>query len=180
MAYIGFRKIMVAELNSNATYGTPTACGRAMSMTVTPNMATGDLYGDDVNVEHVENFTDADIEIGATYIPTELYETMFGHTVADTVVTFNTDDSVPYCGVGAIAPKLEDGTEYWEAIFLPKVKFSEPEASFETKGDSITFNTPTISGKALADSSKNWKKTTKVASEAAALTWINSQFGVTQ
>ena len=176
MAYIGFRKLEAAELAANNTYGTPATIGKAVSMTITPNSAEGTLYGDDMAVEHDEAFTDADIEIGATYIPVAMFQTLFGHTVATDEVTYDVDDAAPYVGLAAYAPKKVDGTEYWEAIFLPKVKFAEPESSYETKGDSITYNTPTISGKAIADSTGVWKVTKQCATEAEAQTWIAGQF----
>lgn len=179
MAYIGFRKLMAATLNNDGTYGTPAAIGKAISMTVTPNFAEASLYGDDLMVEHDEAFTDADLTLGSTYMPVAMYNTLFGHTVTTTDVTFDVDDSTPYVGIAAYAPKKVDGTTYYEAIFLVKCKMTEPEMSFETKGDSITYNTPEISGKAMTDSNGVWKYTSLCATEAAAVTWINSKFGYT-
>lgn len=175
MAYIGFRKLMVGATTSTG-YAAPSALGRAVSMTVTPNSAEGTLYGDDVAVEHDEAFTDAEITIGSTYIPVALYATLFGHTVNDGVVTFNASDAAPYIGIGAYAPKKVDGVEKYEAIFLTKVKMSEPEGSYETKGDSITYNTPEISGVAIANDAGVWKITKECDTAADAETWITSQF----
>lgn len=176
MAFIGFRKLTVAAMADDGTYGTPATLGKAVSMSITPNSAEGTLYGDDVAVEHDEAFTDADVTLGSTYIPTALWATIFGHTVSTDEVTFGAADTAPYIGIGAIAPKKIDGVEKYEAIFLTKVKMSEPESSFETKGDSITYNTPEISGSAIADGNGVWKLTKECATEADAQTWITSQF----
>lgn len=177
MANIGFRKVQVASLTAGV-YGTPATVGKAISMSVTPNYTEASLYGDDILAEYEKAFVDADITLGTTYIPAAVQAVMFGHTVATDEVTSKADDDPGYCGLGAIAQVVKDGTKTFEAIFFPKVKFSEPEGSYETKGDSVTYNTPSFSGKALADeTTKIWRVVKGgFADEATAQTWLTSQF----
>jgi hypothetical protein len=40
---------------------------------------------------------------------------------------------------------------------LYKVKFSEPSEDYATKGESIEYKTPSISGRAMANDEGNWK-----------------------
>ena len=135
-------------------------------------------YADDRQAEYVKEFIDADITLGISTIPVAMYETLFGHTVSTNAITFKSDDSSPYVGVGIIAPKMVNNEKTYEAMFIPKVKFADPSESFETKGNNITFKTPSISGKASALESGVWKYVEAFESESAAASWINSKFGV--
>ena len=64
--------------------------------------------------------------------------------------------------------------------FLKKAKFTEPSEDYSTKGDSIEYKTPSISGRALGLDDGSWKETEACSSEEDALKWINTMFGVTE
>ena len=111
-------------------------------------------------------------------VPAAFNNAMFGHTTADGETTYNANDEIPYVGVGIIGVEKIDGVKKYVANFLPKCKFNEPGKSYETKGDSITYNTPSLEGSALALDTGVWKYDKVCDSEADALTWINNKFGV--
>lgn len=179
MANIGLRKPFVGKLNTDGTYAAPAALGKAVSLELTPNYATGALYGDDVKVEDDREFVDATITLGVTTVPVEFNNSMFGHTVTDSATTYNADDVIPYVGFGIIGTEKVDGVKKYVATFLPKCKFSEPGKSYATKGDSITYNTPSLEGSAMALDNLDWKYDKICDTEAEAVTWINGKFGVT-
>ena len=176
MAYFGLRKPYVAPITDGA-YGTMSTCGYAVSMTVTPNSASGSLYGDDAMREYVEEFSNASVELGVTHMPVEMYASMYGHTVSDGAVVFNTNDETPYCGLGTIGVEIIDGEKYYTALFLPKVKFAEPTEELNTKNDSITFGTPAITGTAMVDDTNTWKKSKRCDTEDAAIAYLKTCFG---
>ena len=124
-----------------------------------------------------KEFIDADVTLGTDTITDRWREDMFGNTVKDGEVSSNKDDEPNYVGVGVIAPQKIKGAKTWVAVFMPLVKFAEPAEEYETKGSSITYKTPSISGKAKPDESGNWKYRKVFNSEADAIDYIEDKFG---
>lgn len=181
MAYYGLSKPIIAQYNideSNVeTYGEQIQAGEAISTEVTPNYQEAKLYGDNKTVETVKEFVDASITMGVTRIPAKMGQIMFGHTVdTEGTETSKANDSAPYVGYGYIVRELIGGVSSYRACFLPKVQMVEGTESFQTKGDSITFNTPSLSGSAMANYAGEWRiKSKAFATEALAEAWIRSK-----
>ena len=82
-------------------------------------------------------------------------------------------------GYGFITAEMLDGAKKFRACVLHKVQFKEGEESFETKGDTITFKTPTLSGVAMGTSKENWRtKSPYFDTEEEADIWIQTKLGV--
>ncbi len=176
MANIGLRKPYVGK-RTDTGYDAPATLGKAVSIEVTPNYATGALYGDDTKCEEDREFIDATVTLGTTTVPVAFNSSIFGHTVASEETTYNAYDEIPYVGLGFVGVEKVDGVKKYVATFLPRVKFAEPGKSYETKGDSITYNTPSLEGNALAEDNGDWKFDKICETEEAAITWIKSKFG---
>lgn len=179
MAYVGFRTVKIGARTGAKTYSAPISCGKPISVSISPNYAEGSLYGGDVVAESDREFTNASVSLGTTYIPTALQGPMFGHTVDGEHVSYNAFDEVAYVGVGMVAPKKIDGAKKYEATFLYKAKFAEPKKAYETKGDSITYNTPSFEGAAEAEDDGAWREDETFETQAAADAWIDSMFNGT-
>ena len=179
MAFIGLRKPIIGKLKEDGTYETPINFGRAISMEITPNYAEGSLYADDGLAEYDKEFKDADVTLGTDTIPIEAREPMFGHAVdaEKKVTTYKGDDQSNYVGTGIVGIEKVNGKRIFTAAFLPKVKYVEPSDSLETKGDNITYKTPTITGKATVNERGEWKETAVFEKESEALDWIDEKFG---
>ncbi|MDO4648075.1 MAG: major tail protein [Eubacteriales bacterium] len=175
MANIGLRKPFVGK-KTDTGYDTHATLGKAVSIEVTPNYATGALYGDDTKCEEDREFIDATVTLGTTTVPVKFNESMFGHALNVDETTYNAYDEVPYVGLGFIGVEKIDGVKKYVATFLPRVKFAEPGKSYETKGDSITYNTPSLEGSALALDNGDWKFDKICDTEADAITWIEGKF----
>ena len=180
MAYVGLRKIIIAERTGAKTYGEPFAFGKAIGMNVTPNYSEGSLNADDVQAEYDKEFNYAELSMNTSTVPLEAHDTMFGHTVNENAVDFNTNDEAKYVGQGWIAPEKVDGKKYYTGNFLYKAKYSEPSEEYTTKGDSIEYKTPSISGRALAEDDGDWKATERFDTPEKALAWIYKKFGKTE
>ena len=180
MAYIGLRNPYIGARKEDGKYETPFQLGKAVSLNITPNFAEGSLYANDGLAEYDKEFTNADVTLGTSTIPVEAQKPMFGHTVETTGskkgVTYNQDDQSGYVGFGFISVEKVNGVRSFVAAFLPKVKFTEPSDDYETKGESITYKTPSITGKATADDDGVWKETDVFATEAEAVSWITGKF----
>lgn len=181
MAYIGLKKPIIGKRTGAKKYSAPSALGKAVSMSITPNYNEASLYGDDALAEYDKYFKDADVTLGTTTIPMEMHNTLFGHTVnaEEKTVSSNANDENNYVGVGIMSVEKVDGTTTYAAMFIYKVKFSEPSDEFTTRGDSIEYKTPSISGKASAEDDGAWKETKTFDTEKEALAWIYTQFGAT-
>lgn len=181
MANFGLSKPWIAELNAeNDTYSKGFKCGSAMSTSVTPNFNEASLYADNQQKEYVKEFKNATVAVGVDRIPIKAAPILFGHTVAeDEEETSKSEDSSNYVGYGFITAEQVDGVKKYRACVLLKVKFSEGEESFTTKGDNIVFSAPTLSGIAIANNSGEWrKKSPYYETEGEADKWIQNLLGV--
>lgn len=183
MAYIGLAYLTVAKLSENGAYSGGFTCGHAMEMSITPQYAEGSLFGDDMKVEYDKEFKYADVSIGTTSLPIEAHEVMFGHEVKKETgesVTFKSTDEAGYVGVGVYVTEKVDGKRRYVACWMPKCKFSEGADSFKTKGDTVEYQTPTVSGQALALDDGIWKETKVFDAKDAVAAWINEKAGITE
>ena len=171
MAYVGLRKPIIAKLLESGKYDKPFACGKAIGLQVNPNYAEGSLNADDKQAEYDKEFTYAEVTLNTSTLPIEAHEKMFGHTVdtAKKNVKFNVDDQANYVGMAWVSVEKVDGVRSFIGNFLKKAKFTEPSEDYSTKGDSIEYKTPSISGRALGLEDGSWKETEACSSEADAL-----------
>lgn len=177
MAYVGLRKPIIAQLKNDGTYDDPFAFGKAIGLQVTPNYAEGSLYADDGQAEYDKEFSYAEVVLNTSTIPIVAHEKMFGHTVTEKNVKFNGDDQNNDVGLGWISVEKVNGVRSFIGNFLDKVKFSEPSEDYATRGESIEYKTPSITGRASAVDGGGWKETETFATEAEAKNWIYGKFG---
>lgn len=166
---------------ASVSYSDAFQCGEAMNTTVTPNYATGELYGDNKKVDEISEFKDATVSCGSTIMPLSAYSTLYGHTIStsgDASQTDQTSDTPNYVGYG-FAIKNSDGS--YDACVLVKVRFTEGAENFQTKGDGINYVTPSMEGTAMArDTDDVWRlKSYGFESEADAVDWICTTMGIT-
>ncbi|MCQ2087996.1 MAG: major tail protein [Bacilli bacterium] len=181
MANFGLSYPWMAKLDpATGTYSQAFKCGKAINTSVTPSYNETSLFADDQEQESVKEFKNAAVVLGADRLPKEAAVIVFGHTVEeDGTETDNVDDAPNYVGYGFVSSEMVDGVKKYRACVLHKVKFTEGEESFTTKGDSITFGTPTINGTATADSDGNWRtKSGYYTSKEDADEWIQTFLGV--
>lgn len=179
MAYVGLRKPIIAKLSSDGTYDEPFAFGKAIGLQVTPNYAEGSLYADDGQAEYDKEFSYAEITLNTSTIPIIAHDKMFGHKVTEKNVKFNGDDQNNDVGVGWISVEKVNGVRSFIGNFLNKVKFSEPSEDYATRGESIEYKTPSITGRASIVDGGDWKETETFDTEAEAKNWIYEKFGKT-
>ena len=170
------------------TYDTPVSMGDAMSVELNLTAAEGRLYAESRLAEYKKLVTGGTASVGVKYITDAAQKLLFGMSENTRNVGTNTSqkslkatakDIAKYVGMGFYAPDAIDGTDKYTAVFVYKVLFGAPGYVYATKGDSITFQTPTTTGEFLADDSedKNIMETATLASESDAVAWINKCFG---
>jgi phi13 family phage major tail protein len=170
------------------TYETPISMGDAMSVELNLTAAEGRLYAESRLAEYKKLITGGTASVGVKYITDAAQILLFGMSENTRNVGTNTSqkslkatakDIAKYVGMGFYAPDAIDGTDKYTAVFVYKVLFGAPGYVYATKGDSITFQTPTTTGEFLADDSedKSIMEIATLASESDAVAWINKCFG---
>lgn len=181
MANFGLSKPWIASLNPETnTYTGAFKCGKAVNTTVTPNYNEGQLFADNQQTENAKEFKNAAVAMGVDSLPAKATEVMFGHKVEeDGTEVSNAEDEAAYVGYGFITTEMQNGVKKYRACLLHKVKFTEGEESYTTKGDTITFSTPNLTGIAFANNTGDWRtKSPYLDTEAAADAWIQEKLGV--
>jgi phi13 family phage major tail protein len=151
MATIGLDRLYYSKItegaNGDETYAAPVSLAKAMQADLSVELAEATLYADDGPAEVVKEFKSGTLSVGVD---------VFGQTTADDLTGAQIDDN------GVVIAASEDGGDpvaigfrakksngKYRYFWLYRVKFGIPATNLTTKGDSITFSTPTIEGTVL-------------------------------
>ena len=151
MATIGLDMLHYAKItedeNGNESYGTPKKLAKAMSADLSVELAEATLYADDGAAEIVKEFKSGTLSLGVDDIGAEVASDLTGAVIDNNGVVISTgEDGADPVAIGFRAKKSNGKYKYF---WLYRVKFGIPATALATKGDSITFNTPTIEGTVL-------------------------------
>ena len=151
MATIGLDMLHYAKITEdeqgNETYGTPQKLAKAMSADLSVELAEATLYADDGAAEIVKEFKSGTLSLGVDDIGASVASDLTGATIDQNGVVISTgEDGGAPVAIGFRAKKSNGKYKYF---WLYKVKFGIPATALATKGDSITFSTPTIEGTIL-------------------------------
>ncbi len=151
MATIGLDMLHYAKItedeNGNESYGTPQKLAKAMSADLSVELAEATLYADDGAAEIVKEFKSGTLSLGVDDIGAAVASDLTGATIDSNGVVISTgEDGGDPVAIGFRAKKSSGKYKYF---WLYRVKFGIPATALATKGDSITFNTPTIEGTVL-------------------------------
>lgn len=151
MATIGLDKLYYAKItedeNGNETYATPVQLAKAMNADLSVELAEATLYADDGAAEIVKEFKNGTLSLGVDDVGAAVASDLTGATIdANGVVVSTSEDGGDPVAVGFRAKKSNGKYKYY---WLYRVKFGIPATNLATKGDSITFSTPTIEGTIL-------------------------------
>lgn len=164
MATIGLDKLYYAKITdgqNGETYGTPTLLAKAISADLSVELNEATLFADDGQSEIVKEFKSGTITLGIDDIGASVASELTGALIdQNNVLVSAAEDTANFVAIGFRAKKANGKYKYY---WLYRVKFGIPAANLATKGDSITFSTPTIEGtisrrnKADAKGNHPWK-----------------------
>lgn len=151
MATIGLDRLYYAKItedaNGDETYDTPVQMAKAMSADLSVELAEAILYADDGAAEIVKEFKNGTLSLGVDDIGAAVASDLTGASIdSNGVVVSASEDGGDPVAVGFRAKKANGKYKYY---WLYRVKFGIPATNLATKGDSITFSTPTIEGTIL-------------------------------
>lgn len=184
MAKIGLNNFRYGIL-TEAEDGTPSYDGahkpaKAISCQVSITNNEAELYADDVVAESDTSFASGSVTAGIDEDDDVTMATLLGHTISqEGEMIRNTNDTAPYVGWGRVIRKMVGGVIKHKVEFLYKVKFSEPSQDDNTKGENLTFATPTLQGVVNTLANGDWSKTETFDSHADAIAYLESLLGGT-
>ena len=148
MATIGLDKLYYAKItqdkDGNETYASPVQLAKAISADLSVELAEATLYADDGAAEIVKEFKSGTLSLGVDDLGGTVASDLTGSTIdSNGVVISAAEDGGDPVAIGFRAKKSNGKYRYF---WLYRVKFGIPATALATKGDSITFNTPTIEG----------------------------------
>lgn len=197
MATIGLSKPYIAKYSNNettVTYSEGTLVGKAVEIGI-------ELEGGDTNILYADNGpaeSDSQFAGGSlTLITDELepeamlvYLGLKAEEITDENITtpdakwiiYDSDQSIPYVGFGAILKKKIANQYKYVAVALSKIQFTNPGTSAVTQGETIEWQTPELSATIMRSDNERaeWKRlTTPLNTEAEAEAAIKKLFNIT-
>jgi len=184
MATIGLDSLYYAKItedqNGIETYGTPKVLAKAMKAELSVELIEAILYADDGASEVVKEFNSGTLSLGIDDIGSLVAQDLTGCKIdSNNVVVSRSEDGGSPVAVGFRAKKSNGKYRYF---WLYRVIFSVPATSLATKGDSITFSSPTIEGmvfrrnKEDSDHKHPWKAEVTEGDNGVAASTITSWF----
>ena len=196
MAFIGMRHVVAAKVATETagqalTYNAGMVVAKAIQGNLTWNRNDNPLYADDAIAENDNGATGGSIELGVD----DLLDTVRAYLMGDEAVTVGTgsaatteyettDEPAPYVGFGYIRVRLKGSVTSYQALWYHKAQFAENSEQAQTKGDTITWQTPTLTGRIMgvqndASGKIRYRRRATFETLADAVAWLNAKAGIT-
>ena len=148
MATIGLDNLyyskITEDIDGTETYAAPVKLAKAINADISIELAEAILYADDGAAVVVKEFKNGNLSLGIDDLGSTAAGDLTGAKIDDNKVLISTsEDGGTPVAIGFRAKKANGKYRYF---WLYKVKFGIPATNLQTKGDSITFQTPTIEG----------------------------------
>ena len=146
------------------------------------------FHADDHMIDRDNSVTGASISLELAKLPAAALTDLVGYvegsgTTPDLTMT---DAEAPYVGIGFVYVDRYKGTRTFIPYWYYKVQFSMGSRSFNTKGDSLEFQTESLEGQAMgvrlaADGVDSYyvRPKTPLTTEADAIAWLKAKAGIT-
>lgn len=197
MPKVGLSRPYVAVYAENGagtvSYSRGVRAGRAVEYSFTLNDTGTDntFYADNEAAESASGvFSGGSLSWTVAELEQAIAELILGlHTEQiqvgdDTVNELVYDDTMasPYLGAGIIVKSIVHGQTKWRGVVFPKVQFAVPEDAATTQGETIDWQTDTITASVLRDDSENhkWRRTAVFDSEGKADAYICHVLNITE
>lgn len=188
MAIIGLKRPIIAPIESETDSATVYGAGRVLAKAISANVAINNagvdpLFADDEASETAAGFSDGTIELGIDDLSDSIAGYILGHQIISVggvdELQASTDDVGPYLGLGFVRVRIKNNVKSYQAKIIKKVQFQEPSEETTTKGKSIEWQTPSLTGTILVPTDKVWKRQVTLDTEEAALSWVEGILNLT-
>lgn len=195
MAFVGMQHVVAAKItakpdNAMPTYSAGMVIGKAIQAELSITRNSNPLYADDVVAEDDNSITAISVSIGMDDFSEEaqaylgLLKEVTG-SGADDKTYYETSGSADSAGLGYMRVRRKGGITTYQGVWVLDVLFGVESENSQTKGESIEWQTPTVTGKAAAhmittvdpnDPVFRIKKNFSTA--AACIAWLDQQAGL--
>ena len=190
MAFVGMRHVVFAPIKTEiegqaVQYDKGVVVGAAIGATININRNSEDLYGDDRLIESDNSMTGANIDLTVDDMSDEVAVAMLGYKKDETGNVYHEEDAAtPYGGLGYIRVRLKNGKTGYQANWMHKVQLSVATESSSTKGQNVSWQTVTVTGKMMgvknnAEQKTRFRERQTFEDEAEAIAWLDGKAGIT-
>lgn len=174
---VGFDQLYYAIMTDEdtETYGTPKRLDGAISLSTSPTTNSETLYADDGAYDSVSSMGDVDVELGVAELPVEDYSALLGHSIdSNGGVDAKVTDQAPYVALG-YRRRLANGK--YRYVWLYKGRFRLSDEDAETKGDTPSYQTPTLNATFISrQTDGRWRYYVNDGDAGVTTAFINSFF----
>ncbi|AJD91534.1 hypothetical protein JMA_22170 [Jeotgalibacillus malaysiensis] len=140
--------VITEESKTAITYDTPKPLGPAQAFNVVPSINRANLRADDAVLFSDFSKGPMAVTLNTAYLEKEVEAEILGKKIHDNgLLSDNKDDNPPYIAIGGEAASARGGSEFF---WLYRVKLSPAEENKQTGQETPTYNTPTLTGEAIA------------------------------
>lgn len=142
------------------------------------------FHADDHQIDVENSLTGVTMTLELSNFTDALDSGLLGHAAGTGNELNVTEANAPYVGVGFIRKERFKGTASYHGYWVYKVQFSKESDSAQTKGESVEFQTESVTGSSVgvqlaADGPIIYYSHLRAATEAAVRTWLNGKAGIT-
>ena len=186
MAYVGLKHPVFAPFatepsGSLPTYGTGLIVGLAIGANVSITLSDAKLYGDDDVAESDKGFLSGTVTANVDDLTKEAILLWFGSQEnasgeVEDAGTYN----APFGGFGYYRIRRKAGVRSIRAFWYYKTQFGLPSEDAQTKGDTVSYQTPSTEGEIFrTNTSKEiWRAWKDFTVEADAVAWLNEKANI--
>lgn len=195
MAFVGMQHVVAAKItakpdNAMPTYSAGMVIGKAIQAELSITRNSNPLYADDVVAEDDNSITAMSVSIGMDDFSEEaqaylgLLKEVAGSGTDDKTY-YETSGSADSAGLGYMRVRRKGGITTYQGVWVLDVLFGVESENSQTKGESIEWQTPTVTGKAAAHmittvdpSEPVFRMKKNFSTAAACITWLDEQAGI--
>ena len=186
MIYPVFAKINSHTDGQMPSYAAGVVIHEARNCTVSKTYNDNPLYGDDHIVDDDNGMTALTVSFEPTGLSDSDRMLLFGEVekaISGTTCQVEMDNETPYGGFGYVRKMRDHGVYSYEAWIILKIKFTEESQTTATKEQQISWNTPTLNGRAAAvdidgSGKQAWRIHESFETLSAAKSWLNTVLNV--
>lgn len=135
---------IIEETDTGVVYGEAKRIANLIEASITPQVNDAQLYADDQLAESVSVLSRYDLTIGVADITPETQAELLGQDIDEDGVVFASSRLNPPSFAVSFRAERSDGSYEYRQMF--KVKFAPTDETYNTKGETIDFQTESITG----------------------------------
>lgn len=182
MAIMGLKDLHYAvieqEDKTQTVYGEVKPLGPAMAFNLAPSVNRANLRADDGVLFSDSSKGPIAVTLNTAELDKEVEAEILGKTVhANGLISDNADDNPPYIAIGGRALNARGGYDYF---WIYRVKLAPSDQNMETKQETPTYQTPSLTGEAIQrihdgeEKVKAWSEDPDIADKKIFEQWFES------